>query len=626
MLSNIVHIPKRTDVDFTNYWVIYEESYKENKVIDKYNCSVKSEKQLYDFYEQVQDIKYNFYKKNYTDVENYLLSKYLSSYFDKYSQKLKDELDSFFKNGKLNDFIKITLYYLLKCDKSENKHLFDVYCKHINDKLDNINISNELDFVKFKYYFDKLLNEIKAIDHDDTLLNSIINKTSKSMIDIIIKLIEKNGTKYCKSLIEKTYFKNMFCNKKIIKYSTEDSLNKLIFFLINKTLVKINLKNSQNCDLANEIIYIYKILNNITFVNNNIILTEMSAYNDINNLVNYLSASIFYWFNKEQFWKVDELIKFQNLNPNNLEFLNYYKINLQKRSINSYSNYFYENKTYELLLKVFTFEDIKKQLDNIKNCLDDIYLSDYMNKELQNLKVSVESNKFQNTNFDLTKLKLFVCSNILWDDLKNKENTTKLILPENLDVYFTIFKKYYKAKYENRKIEISNSNSFVKIKLGNSICKMTILHFTILKMIANNNNCDLLFLKNKLKISEDIIEDYIEILKVNNLVFENNKNFSFNISILTDEICVNLIKDVKTNKEIEKKIEYDKDLLIDSHSVNFIKQNKKISYGRLLMLIRKSLSKYFIIEQNRLEKRLSRMEVLGYIKKDANTKTYYYIE
>ena len=67
---------------------------------------------------------------------------------------------------------------------------------------------------------------------------------------------------------------------------------------------------------------------------------------------------------------------------------------------------------------------------------------------------------------------MFVCSSILWDDYRNKKDSNKLKTPDNLNIYYNIVNQYYKAKYNNRKLSISNSNSTIRIKLGNTICKI----------------------------------------------------------------------------------------------------------------------------------------------------------
>ena len=85
---------------------------------------------------------------------------------------------------------------------------------------------------------------------------------------------------------------------------------------------------------------------------------------------------------------------------------------------------------------------------------------------------------------------------------------------------------------------------------------------------------------------------------------------------------------------IEEQIEYDKDMMIDSVIMKVCKnkyvntENKdvaNVSYGRLVMVTRGELNRFFIPDEKNIKMRLSRLVTLGYILKDEKFNSFKYI-
>ena len=217
----------------------------------------------------------------------------------------------------------------------------------------------------------------------------------------------------------------------------------------------------------------------------------------LDTLTNYICASLYYWMNNESMHNIFNIIKYYaKVLPNKLEFLSYYKYHFQKRVTHNL-NYIFENRAYEYLLKEFNDNIFKTNLDNIRNSLDDVYLSDHMNNEINKLNITFKNPDIvskvtqMNNNYNIDKLNVFISSNVMW----NSENQIKFYenmkLSDDIYVYSTIVNNYYKSKYDKRELKLSYNDSFIDITLGITEIRMPFTYYTVLKIIGNNSDCTL---------------------------------------------------------------------------------------------------------------------------------------
>ena len=117
---------------------------------------------------------------------------------------------------------------------------------------------------------------------------------------------------------------------------------------------------------------------------------------------------------------------------------------------------------------------------------------------------------------------------------------------------------------------------------------------------------------------------------------ENNNKFKFNDSFLEANAVINMMQNTN-NKSIDiisEEISYDKDMLIDSVITKVCKKkyvdtdNKDfafVSYGRLIMVVRGELQRFFIPDEKNIKSRLTRLVTLGYLSEDSKCNRFIYI-
>ena len=170
MIANIIRIPERGPSEcLDNYWKIYEESYKnKDKLVDFVNDNLFSKKvnkdEVNKDIEQIYDVRYNFYKVESKHILLKMILSYYSRFFDSNQTILKELVEDFYKNGKVDNFLKI---YLKSCIDSDVS-LINKFSNEINSILKNI--KNEAELIKFQYYCNKLLNITDKIDNDRNYL------------------------------------------------------------------------------------------------------------------------------------------------------------------------------------------------------------------------------------------------------------------------------------------------------------------------------------------------------------------------------------------------------------------------------------------------------------------------
>ena len=621
MYSNIIRLPERdikNNEIYKNYWILYEESYKNNVNLNNFDFDkINTFNNFANSIDYINNIKYNFYQYDDIKVSESLITKFLIGYLKKNDSLIENEINIFMTTGKFTDFTVLFLNCNLKC----NCFFLKNYTDCIIDYMNKIDTSKYLDFIKFKFILDRLINKIIEIDEEDKMLSLFINLISDKLTDILLVNIKMKGLSIFSDFFDKKYLLNVFNNKTIFNFFSDDAKQRFNNDLICFFKIKLNNENSYNNNLAKQYYHLIRILNIKSVYIENKICTNI-PYNDI---TNYICASMFYWLNKEHINIVFEYIKFhKNIFPNKIEFLNFYKYHLQRRATYKL-NHEYENKAFEKMRIYFNDDIYCKYLDNIKNCLDDIYLSDYMNSEINNLNISTKTNDYKDIEYDIKKLDVFISSTILWQDIYKNINTN-INLSKNIDIYLLIIKNYYTAKYIKRIFHISYDDSFIDITLGTANVRLPLSYYCVLENIGNNDNITLEKLERNTNIQTENLKTIINIMKSNNLIFEKNCKLNFCKGILTKNIEINLTQDIKVNnKLVENEINYDKDQLIDALVVRVCKKNQTISYGRLIMILRSELSKMFIPYETNIKKRLSKLEELGYISINKLDNIYTYI-
>lgn len=639
MISNIIRIPERSSSNYLdNYWTIYEESYKhENKLNEFSENNLLSGKMSKDDVsqdlEKIYDVRYNFYKNTSDYVLSNLISSYYTKFFEKNENCLKETVTDFYKNGKASNFIKI---YLKSCIDSDAS-LLNKFTYELNEILEKV--SSDAELIKFQYYLNKLLQVIEKFDKDSYLKKNIIFHISSKYIDKLTKFVNEKGLSYLSNLSKQTIFKNIFANDLLVKYFDDEIVNNFNKMIINKM---IHFSEDKLSD-SSYAVELFDIINIITTINKIIKTTDqINDFNneDINNFSNYICASLYYFLNENNFKNVCNIIDFQYNNlPNRLDFLSFYKYHLQWRATNKL-NYEYENKAYQHIIKLFVDNEYKKTIDNIKNSLDDIFLSELMNKEISELSITVQSPEFKDVEFDTEKVNVFITSNVIWQDIKASNNFTNVKKSKEVELYSKLVSNYFDKKYtrsdQKRLLEISNDESFVDISLGNSDIRLPLTYLSVLEMIGNNPSSELEDISRIVNLDVDKVTEIVRELKVNNIVIESASKFKFNDSFLTANVVINMMqnKNSKTVDIISEEISYDKDMLIDSVITKVCKtkyvgsENKDyayVSYGRLIMVVRGELQRFFIPNEKNIRSRLTRLVTLGYLIEDKKCNRFRYI-
>ena len=637
MITNIIKIPQRdvTNIDNNNYWMIYEESYNNKDYLHDYTNNIKSCKDIFSDIENIYDIRYNFYNYSHTKVLSHLIINYFNKFLEINTIILKEKVSDFFKNGTLDNFLNI---YLKSCVDTDIS-LLNKFTDEINHILcENTNSNVEVTLIKFQYYLNKLLKIISRFDKDGFLKHHIINNISKNYNTLLMKNIDLKGLTFISNILNQSVYELLFKKDKIIKHFRIDDANELKNKIVS-LILNISEDDMTDSSFANNIFDSIKILNvhresfsNEIIINNN---------TNLNKFTNYICASLFYILNENNLDKVYDIINLHyNQLPNKLDFLVYYKYHLQWRATHKL-NYKFENIAFQHILKIFVDNEFKKMIDNIKNSLDDIFLSEHMNNEINNLSITIQTPKFKDIKFDTSKIDVFITSNIIWQDIKCKNNYSNIYKSEAIELYCTLVENYYNKKYtsseQKRLLNISYDESFVDINLGNSEIRLPITYFSVLDIVGKSKEITLEEITRKMNIDEDKIINIINFLKINNIIINNNNKFNFNNKILTRNVNINMMQNEnRFITVIEEDISYDKDILIDSVICRVCKKqysnsedsktiSKYVSYGRLVMIIRGELNKYFIPTEVAIKDRLKRLVTLGYLVKDEEYNKFSYI-
>ena len=666
IFDDIIRIPKREKINTfkinknkpINYWKIYENTYVNN--ISRSKCTIDDHNiniyEIQDFMDYINNIKYNFHGISSVQFEQQIFTKYLLNLNSQDSDNIKLIINDVFNLDKKNISI-VKLYfkcieiiisnadYLENFPKPNNERcdmLLSGVCNVINDVISNTKMINPAVLIKLNIQLDKFLEHVpeclKVYISEDIISKSFQIKLIESFkMDFTktMKIILKWDSIYKKSILAS------FCNQELLD---------VYFNNINKIYTPKDFSNSK---LAYHIVNIFKLVNKIkkNDIDNNIhdlsnyykcIKTRYNEILDKNmNIMNYLCASIYEFMNNDINSAI-EFIKFQKFNNNIIDFIVIYKQYLQKRCINKFD--FEKEQILFAELKNSFGEKTNKFLETILNCIDDLHISSHINKEIKNLDITVKNPMFKNISYNKNKLNVSVLSNILWTDILLYKYNYNPNIPTDVKIYASIVEKYYNKKYDNRVMNISHDNSNIVVKIRNLTLKLSLVYYYILKFISNkdtnkkylaynggniiyNNNTVNYnkFISIELKIPENHVNNIINSLLDKKIIKENGSSFIFNKDICKDKNKIDLTKIINIKKDnIVKKIEYDKENLIDCYLIKIVKK-ENVSFGKYIYLLRKQLCKLFVPNDTMIRNRLNRMIKLEYIDWNEQNQKYSYI-
>lgn len=657
LFSDIIRIPERSNnenITFDlnnkiNYWKLYENSFQKSSNI--FNFEIKDDNyninKFQDFIEYIDNIKYNYHGLNSDKFKICILQKYIKSINSNKKDEIKKIISDVF-NFKNEQVHILKLYFNcidLILQDIDDKTLINDYLSITNEviefNLNEIKVSNPAVIIKVNIQLDKFFKIVP--DRIQNKLMSIILKNNFIPILLECFRIDFNNTM---KIIFFDKWQSLF--KKVINCITLDDN------IINIIFDKINIKYSQDKYTNNKLSLV--ILNNFKLFNDaydtecdkDLLLNKISkGYEDLQKqndiMLKYLCASIHDLISTNNLNLIFEFIKFQQFNKDKISFFVTYKQFLQKRCFNS-CNIEQEIKIYDFLKKKFSQPEYSKYLETIINSINDIQISNLINKEVKNLEVIIKNPEFIETEFNKNKLKVTVISNILWNNIKSNNFDYNPVSPNELAIYSNIMNAFYTKKYENRILKISHDDSHTVVSIRNLTLKLPLSHYYVLKFIANESNFEDFvslcesdenhpesynkYISNKLNIPLDLIDSILTKLISNKLLVQQDNLLVFNQEICKNKKKIDLTKKLNIKSEcgnITKEISYDKETLIDCYLINIIKKNIKVSYGKYIYLLRKSLSKYFIPNDKMVQSRIKRACDLEYIIFSEEAGTYEYI-
>jgi len=620
-MQNIIYTSNSNVVSiYENPWKIYEQTYLGDLDLINYKAiNILSKEQIIDDLSSIKYLRNKFYNYNSNYVENYLSTNYLNNYVNKFKNDIEKSILDFFNKGYYNDwifsFLKLNLY--CNCD-----HIYI-----ISDIIKNELPKNKNEYGNFINKLSTFLTKISKLDKNSNIRKLILNELSYDIYyNIIDKLYEKYDSEFYNQMLNNNKYYNLFKNIIIFNYLKDEHKIKFYFHFLDY-LNNLNMNQLLDNSILKNILNIVNIFN-ITYFELKESMEEIKLYiselKNLENISNYLCASFYYLINDKQFELILECIKFNKFIVDDYYFLKIYNYHLQRRSENKLDSEA-EIKILKYINLVYYKTEYKKQINEIKYTIDDIKISSYLTNEISEFKINIVSDEFKNVDYDVNKINLLITSNIKWESNKIRNNITT---SKDITIYKKILNEYYNLKYSNkRKIEISNDDSFIDIKLGNSYFRMSFVFYNILHLIGINKNETIKTLEEKTKLDKNEIEGIIDIFKKYKMIYESDKKLLFNFSTLTSNLNINFTQMKINVKQVEetKKKEKIENYLIDCILVRTCKHSseKSLSFEILKNELLKKLNNSKDINDNLLFNRLDRLVSLEYITKNKNEEYQY---
>lgn len=495
---DIIKIPKYKDNKLSP-WSNYEKSYLNNNYLNEYKIQCTNINNYIEEFDKIMKNRNNFYKLEDEIVLSTLLKKLNNLYLSKFKDSFKNEIIDFIKSEKANTFI----CSFIKSIKYDMENLMLIINELPNDN-----------FLKDLKKTNNLILVIENLNDMDHVINKIYFHMSESIAKNFTNFINGINLKILSNLFQqlnilKKFYKNLaVCFKK-----------QVISSILDKIVNNLNGNNISNVNLANNVIIIFDFL--LLNVENNTV-ENINENNDYSFLLDYLCASIYFWIIENNYSNIKNLILFcYYYLPNKLDFLEYYKVHLQNRSL-IVRNYNLEDKCFQKIVEVFDDEEFKKNIYEIRYILDDIYVSNICNDELNDLSVN-RKYKFQNIDYDLKKCNTLICSSNLWNSNKNLYDGIKYV--DNISIYDCILKKYYDSKFsKRRKLNISYEESIINFRLFNNILTMPLSYYNLFYKIGEVNievsKNTFIFLNKTLNYETNYLKKILDMFKSKNLIKE----------------------------------------------------------------------------------------------------------
>lgn len=513
---DVIKFPRYVN-NYLSSWSVYEKSYLNKNYLFEYCIDNGNINNYVKEYDKIVKLKNNFYKKDKDQVFLVLFKKLNDLFISKYNDDFKENILKFIKTEKINNLI----YSFLKTLQYDEYRVLLL-----------INEFKEDNFLNDVKKIDQIILEIRKIGGMEDVINIIYLNLSNNISKRFIKFINGIEIDILSNLLKKINLFKKFYEK--FDLNSRSSLNKNI---LKKIIENLNNNSISSINLANNIIIIFNFLLTDS-INNILILNDL----DFNLLLDYMCASVYYWILDNNYSNIETLILYSSNNFPKLDFLEYYKINLQNRSL-FLRDYELENKCFHKILDCFNFEDCDKIIHDIKYILDDINLSNLCNNELKKLNVETIHN-FKDVKFDLNKCNILIGSNNLWNNNNNLYNKIDYI--ENIDVYRCILDKFYDSKYsKKRKLDISYEESTINLSLFKNKIIMPLSYYNLFYKIGEVSIEESQNTLNNLKECLNYDEDYL--LKIINIF--KSKNLINELLIISKDILNNYINKYYDNND-----------------------------------------------------------------------------
>ena len=670
---NVIIFPKSVNNNLSK-WSIYEKSYLNLNYLNEYEINDLNLDLYQEEFNKILEIKNNFFNIDENLVLNKLLSKLNSKFIKKYKDDFSNKIINYINTEKLDNFV-LCFLKTLKYDKERITIITD----YINNIV-NINLIYNLKIIN------QIIIELEKINDMEEIISIIHLKVSKNISQKFLNFVFNTDLSVLSNLFKKINLFKKFYNKfdliEKVKINKE-ILKKIILNLNNK-----NISNNTFANIIIELFNFLKNneINEIIDIDCNLLLDYLNAsiyFWILDNSYIKIESLIIYSYNYLP--KLNFLEFYKSHLQNRALIINNFDVEnkLFNKIIDMYENDAYNNIICEIkyilddmLLSNLCKNEISNMNVNVK------YNFKNVNFDLKKINLLICSNNLWNNNKNLYDKIKYVDTIGVYECILNKFYESKYSKKRKLNISneesiinINLWKNtilmpltYYNLLYKIGDCDAETSiNTFNYLKdslnYDNDYCekilnifksKNLIMETVFLNDIELNNyikryyengnfksleiiNFSNIEFCNNLNSLNEIIYNYINLnmLKVNNRYKLNKKlinllNLSdkvvyvINEELENQQINLNLVNVKRNDKRILDKIEYDRNLLLDSKIGEIFKKYKELKYGKFILNLRNSISKFFIPSEKEILSRLERLIILGYIKQEGSL--YMYIE
>ena len=435
-------------------------------------------------------------------------------------------------------------------------------------------INYKYNYKNTELYLYELLT--KLVENNKPSLNCIMSLYQMNQFFIRLSYTIKNKESIFNSTIDKKFMVSLGSDQKFV----ED-----IMLFFNKTIVEIYKNDIDDNQLS---------INNMTD-------------NKLKELVN--------------------IIKFMT-NLNETDFFKLYYTKLLERRLLKRKNV--NTKLEKFLLNFFKKPDSNSVIKSMINKIQDIESNRKMIKDFKKIKVDLSDDSiYKDVPWDREKVNFNILRYFSWTDSK-KSNYTSFKPPKEVEIYTTIFNKYYQINHTNRKL-------FWNYNIGLSQIKLTIADRTyniqltnpqlfVLLQFANKSKLTAIEIAKNLKISLAQLGNILNGFLTCELLTRDKKHpsdptteFCINPNFYSENIKISLKNLVGnenfelTNEEIKEEFALRKRDVIEARIVYVIKRETKLSEQELTNKVKDGLK--FELKDNEYNESLEKCIKSEYIKK-----------